>query len=142
MSASQLSLTTDTTNLYTLYYMGSHPINLAVRFLLEIAGLVALGLMGWHFSDGIDRYAFAIGFPLLAAICWGIFAVPDDPGRSGKAIVRVPGLLRLILELTFFISAIWSFFVTGATIMGWAYTTVVLIHYLVSCDRVLWLIRQ
>ncbi len=122
--------------------MGSHPINLAVRFLLEIAGLVALGLMGWHYGNGIYEYAFAIGFPLLAAICWGTFAVPDDPGRSGKTVVRVPGLLRLILELTFFISASWSFIVTGATILGWAYATVVLVHYVVSHDRVLWLIRQ
>jgi hypothetical protein len=122
--------------------MGYHPVNLAVRFLFEIAALIALGLMGWQYGSGIYRYVFAIGIPLSAAICWATFAVPDDPSRSGKAIVRVPGLFRLFLESVFFVSAIWSFFITGATIVGWVYMTVVLIHYLVSYDRVVWLIRQ
>ena len=125
-----------------MYDMGSHPINLAIRFLLEIAGLVALGLLGWQFGNGIYRYGFALGIPLLAAICWGTFAVPGDPSRSGTAIVPVPGSIRLILELAFFGSAIWSILLIGATNMGWVYLALVLVHYIVSYDRVRWLIRQ
>ncbi len=122
--------------------MGSHPINLAIRFVLEIAGLVALGWMGWHYGKGIYRYVLAIGIPLVAAVLWGTFAVPDDPSRSGAAIVQVPGIIRLILEMAFFAAATWSLFAAGATTYGWIYGIVVLVHYVVSYDRILWLIHQ
>jgi hypothetical protein len=103
---------------------------------------VALGLLGWQYGAGVYRYVFAIGIPLLAAIFWGIFAVRDDPSRSGNTIVQVPGLVRLFLELTFFVLASWSLFTSGATNFGWIYAVVVIIHYAASYDRVIWLIRH
>ena len=122
--------------------MGSHPINFALRFVLEIAGLAALGWLGWHYGRGDYRYALAIGIPLMAAVLWGTFAVPDDPSRSGEAIVQISGIVRLLLELVFFAAATWSLFTIGATTLGWTYGVVVLAHYVVSYDRVLWLIHQ
>jgi hypothetical protein len=122
--------------------MGSHPINLATRFVLEITGLIALGWMGWHYGNGVYKYVLAIGIPVVAAVLWGTFAVPDDPSRSGEAVVQVPGSIRLILEFVFFAAATWSLYATGATTYGWIYGIVVLIHYVVSYDRVLWLIHQ
>ena len=65
--------------------MGSHPINLAFRFLLELAALVASGFWGWRQSDGGFRYILAIGIPVFLAVVWGTFAVPNDPSRSGKS---------------------------------------------------------
>ena len=82
--------------------MGSHPINLASPFLLEIAALLIFGLWGWGQSEGVLRFIFALGVPLLAAVLWGTFAVPDDPSRSGKAPIPIPGAIRLVLELAFF----------------------------------------
>jgi hypothetical protein len=32
--------------------MGSHPLNLAVRFALELSALAALGVWGWRQGDG------------------------------------------------------------------------------------------
>jgi len=122
--------------------MGSHPVNLALRFILEIAGLVALGWWGWNQSEGILRFVLAFGIPILAAVLWGTFAVPDDPSRSGKAPVQVPGIVRLLLELAFFVSATWSLFTVGAATLGWIYGIAVLVHYLASYDRILWLVRQ
>ena len=122
--------------------MGSHPINLAVRFVLEIAGLVALGWMGWHYGKGIYRYGLAIGIPLVAAVLWGTLAVPDDPSRSREAVVQVSGNIRLLLELAFFVAAAWSLYALGATTYCWIYGSVVFVHYVVSYDRVLWLIQQ
>ena len=46
--------------------MGSNPINLAVRFILERAGLVALGWWGWNQGEGVLRFLFALGIPFLA----------------------------------------------------------------------------
>jgi hypothetical protein len=122
--------------------VGSNPFNLAVRFILEMAGLVALGWWGWNQGEGILRFLLALGIPFLAAVLWGTFAVPDDPSRSGEARVPVPGIVRLMLELAFFVLATWSLFATGLTTLGWIYGIAVLIHYVISYDRVMWLVRQ
>jgi hypothetical protein len=122
--------------------MGSHPINLAARFLLEIAGLVALAMLGWFYGKGVYKYLLAPTLPLVAAVCWGIFAVPGDPARSGEAVVQIPGIVRLLLELAFFASATWSLFIAGKPILGWVYGVAVLVHYLASHDRIQWLIHQ
>ncbi len=122
--------------------MGSNPINLAVRFILEIVGLVALGWWGWNQGEGIVRFVLALGIPLLAAVLWGTFAVPNDPSRSAEAKVPVPGIVRLLLELAFFISATWALFATNLTTLGWIFGIAALIHYVLSYDRIVWLVRQ
>jgi hypothetical protein len=122
--------------------MGSNPINLLGRFILEIVGLVALGLWGWNQADGILRFLLALGIPFFAAVLWGTFAVPDDPSRSGDAKVPVPGIIRLLLELAFFGSATGALFVMELTTVGWVYGIASLIHYLISYDRIAWLVRQ
>lgn len=122
--------------------MGSNPINLAARFVLEMAGLVALGWWGWNQAEGIMRFLLALGIPFLAAVLWGTFAVPNDSSRSGKAPVPVPGIVRLLLEVAFFASATWALFTMDLTTPGWIYGLASLIHYLISYDRIAWLIRQ
>lgn len=122
--------------------MGSNPINLAVRFILEMTGLVTIGLWGWNQAEGILRFVLALGIPFLAAVLWGTFAVPDDPSRSGKTGVPVPGIIRLLLELAFFGSATLALFVMDLTTLSWIYGIAVLVHYVVSYDRVAWLVRQ
>jgi hypothetical protein len=122
--------------------MGSNPINLAVRFILEIAGLVSLGAWGWNSGEGALGYLLAAGIPITAAVLWGTFAVPDDPSRSGKAPVPVPGFLRLLLELGFFAAATWSLFDLDKSSLGWILGVTVLIHYVISYDRILWLLKR
>jgi len=122
--------------------MGSHPINLGVRFLLEMAGLLAIGFWGWNTHSGLWRVLFGMGAPLLAAVLWGSFAVPDDPSRSGRALVPVPGWVRLLLELAFFAFAVWALFDLAAELWGWVLLVVTIIHYLTSYDRIGWLLRQ
>ncbi len=124
------------------FLMGSNPINLAVRFILEMAGLLALGWAGWNLNAGLLRFVFAIGFPILAAVLWGTFAVPDDPSRSGKAPIQVPGVVRLLLELAFFAAATWALFSTNLPGLAWIFGIVVVIHYAISYDRILWLLGR
>jgi len=40
--------------------MGSHPINLDYRFLLEISALASLGVWGWKYGDGWLQYVLSI----------------------------------------------------------------------------------
>lgn len=122
--------------------MGSHPANLGLRFLLELVALWALGLWGWKTGEGALRWVLVLGLPLVAAVAWGIFAVPDDPSRSGGAPVPVPGVLRLVLELALFVFAVLSLRGVGLERWSMGLAVVVILHYAVSYDRVAWLLRQ
>lgn len=122
--------------------MGSHPLNLALRFLIEIAALVAIGYWGFSQHAGIWRFVIGIGGSLLAAVLWGTFAVPDDPSRSGSAPVPIPGVLRLLLELALFGFAAWALYDAGSELLALILGIITIVHYALSYDRVAWLIRQ
>lgn len=117
-------------------------INLAIRFLLEIAGLVTLGFLGWSLSESWLRIGLALGIPIIAAAIWGTFAVPNDPSRSGNAPIPVPGVVRLVLELTFFALVVWSLFIVSQSTVAWIFGLIVCVHYAASYERLLWLLRQ
>lgn len=122
--------------------MGSHPVNLALRFILELAAVTATGMWGYRQSDNWFRFVLTIGIPLLLAAIWGTFAVPGDPSRSGAAPVVTPGIIRLIIELAFFGFATWALYNICFTRAAIAMGVVVLLHYLVSYDRILWLLSN
>ena len=122
--------------------MGSHPINLAVRFLLEITVLVAIGFWGWNQSEGWLQYVLALGLPIILATIWGTFAVPNDPSRSGKAPIVTPGIIRLVIELAFFSIGTWAIYNLGYSISAWVFGLIVAIHYLISYDRIRWLLKH
>lgn len=122
--------------------MGSHPLNLALRFILEVAALFAFGYWGWTQHEGIWRYVWAAGLVIAATAIWGTFAVPDDPSRSGRAPVPVPGPLRLALELAFFAAGAWAFFAAGQPVWGIILGATTLVHYALSYDRIRWLLGR
>jgi len=122
--------------------MGSHPVNLTVRFLLELSALLATGIWGWKQSDGWIRFIMAIGIPVIIAVIWGTFAVPDDPSRSGKAPVAVPGIMRLVIELAIFALAIWTLQDIGFLKLSWTLGVIVAVQYIISYDRIMWLIKN
>jgi hypothetical protein len=119
--------------------MSNHPINLTLRFLLEMAILAALAYWGWVEHHGLWRPVLALGLPLAAAILWGTFRVPGDPK---DAPVPVPGLVRLLLELALFAAAVWLLAaadqLSAAIVLG----VLVVLHYAAAYDRVRWLLTQ
>jgi len=119
--------------------MAHNPLNLALRFLLEIVGLVALGYWGWHQGEGFWRFVLALLLPLVAAALWGTFRVPDDPG---KAPVPIPGWLRLVLEFLYFTLSAAALLSALSVASGLTFGLVVLAHYAVSYDRIVWLLKQ
>ena len=121
--------------------MSQNPLNLAVRFALEILALVALGAWARAQFQGALGLILMILIPLLAAVAWGTFNVKGDPSRSGKAPVPVPGIVRLLIELDIFGFATWALFTLNPT-YGWIFGLVVLGHYIFSYDRILWLLKR
>ncbi|PLX21421.1 MAG: hypothetical protein C0599_08055 [Salinivirgaceae bacterium] len=122
--------------------MGSHPINLTLRFLLETAALVFVGIWGWTTANNDFKYIQAIFIPIFMAILWGIFAVPGDPSRSGRAPVPIKGYARLILEILFFGFASWCIFDTGRNILCVVIASLIVFHYIISYDRIIWLFKH
>lgn len=122
--------------------MGSNPINLAIRFLLELTALMALGFWGWAQSESWLKFLYVIGIPVIFATVWGVFAVPDDPSRSGAAPVPVHGILRLVIELGIFALAVLALRDLGHIKLGWGLGLIVAVHYIISYDRIAWLVRK
>jgi hypothetical protein len=119
--------------------MGYHPLNLAIRFILELVALFFIGRWGWVRFEGVWRYVLAIGLPLVAATIWGIFRVPND---GGAPTVRVSGIIRLLIEAIFFGFAIWGLLDAGATTTAWIFAGITLLHYIISYDRIRRVLQQ
>ncbi|WP_434723927.1 YrdB family protein [Mesorhizobium sp. RIZ17] len=122
--------------------MGNAWWNLILRFLLELAALLGLGMAGWSLSAGFWRWILAIGLPIVAAVLWGTFAVPDDPSRSGRAPVPMPGAVRLALELVILCGGATGFCLTGHAAIGIVMALLIAFNYAFSLDRLGWLLRQ
>ncbi len=122
--------------------MSSNPINLAVRFLLEIFSLAVIGTWGWKQSENWEKYVLAIGLPIIAAAIWGTFAVANDPSRSGNAPVPVPGIVRLGIEFLFFGFATWALYNMQSNYLSLVLGVIVLLHYAISYGRIFWLLKK
>lgn len=122
--------------------MGNAWWNLTLRFLLELAALLGLAMAGWSLPDGFGRWILAIALPLVAAVLWGTFAVLNDPSRSGRAPVQVPGAVRLVLELIMLFGGAAGFYLAGHAAIGIAMAMLIALSYAFSLDRLAWLLRQ
>ena len=119
-----------------------HPANLALRFVLELVALGALGWWGWTLTQSGWRWLAAVGMVLVAATLWGTFAVPGDPSRGGQGLVHVPGVIRLAIELVVFAAGAYALRAVGRPGLAIAFGTLVLAHYALSYERIAWLVKQ
>lgn len=122
--------------------MGNHPMNLGTRFILELCALASVGIWGWNQTDGWLKFILAFGLPIILATIWGIFNVPNDPSRSGRAPIVVTGIIRLAIEMGFFTIATLSLYDAAFTKISLVFGILVILHYIVSYDRIKWLLTQ
>lgn len=116
-----------------------HSFNLALRFFLEIAALLAVGYWGFRLPYGIlMQFITGVGLPLLLAAIWATFRVPGD---GGEPIVAISGQLRLVLESAVFCIAIAALFGSGQRSLAFAFAVVLIVHYGVDYERTLSLLR-
>lgn len=121
--------------------MNGKAVNLALRFVLEMASLVFMGVWGWQIKDSNLRFLPTVLIPLVAAAVWGIFAVPNDPSRSGKAPVPVYGIIRLIIEFFFFGFAVFCAHQAGYSRLSMFFGGSIVLHYAISFKRICWLLK-
>lgn len=119
--------------------MASNPLNLALRFVLELVALGGLALLGWTLGGEGWRLVPAIAIPVAAAAAWGTFRIPNDPG---PAPVAVPGPVRLGLEIAVFGGGVLGFAVAGHETAALLIGAVMVGHHVASYDRVVRLVRN
>jgi hypothetical protein len=117
-----------------------------LRFVLEMASLVAWGLTGWELAGdgwaGVLRWLSALVAVSVAAGLWGTFRVDGDSGGENDAPVTVPGAVRLAIELVVLLGAAVAVTWAGETVFGVVLGVLVTVHYLTTIDRVAWLVSQ
>ena len=97
-------------------------LNLAIRFLLELCVLIAVGYWGFKTGSGwFLKILLGIGAPLLIAIIWGLFAAP-------KAAYRLDGFMLLLLELVVFGSGVAALVATGNEAIAWGFAVIAVIN--------------
>jgi hypothetical protein len=98
--------------------------NLALRFVLELCILFAVGLWGVQTgSTTAAKIALGLGTPLLAAAIWGSFIAPRARWRA-----RDP--LRLVLELVVFGVAAAALLAVGRPLLALLFVLAVVINEL------------
>jgi len=118
--------------------VADHPLNLALRLLLELAALWLLGVWGWSHDPWPVGPTLAVLIPGVAAAAWGVFRVPND---GGAPLVTVPGRVRLGLEAVVLGGATLAAVAAGHAVAGATFGSVVTAHYLLSWDRTARLLR-
>ena len=119
-----------------------HTANLALRFLLELAALGGFATLATTLSSGYFRFFSVVAVVVALAAIWATLAVPDDPSRSGDALVPIPGALRLVLELAILFGGAWALHASGYSWGGLLLSILVILHYLLWTDRIVWLFQN
>jgi hypothetical protein len=97
-------------------------VNLAVRFLLELATLAALAYWGFHTGTSLPvDLLLGVGAPLAAAAVWGMFAAPRSDRRlSGAALTAV--------QLTVLGAGAVALAAAGQTLLAVAFAAVIVVN--------------
>ncbi|MFN8515540.1 MAG: YrdB family protein [Chloroflexia bacterium] len=92
--------------------------NLALRFLLELCLLAAVGYWGFHVGGGtLVKVVLGISAPVLVAVVWGTFMAP-------KARVRLPRSAALGAEIAIFGLGVLALVAAGQPSLAWMFAAV------------------
>lgn len=96
--------------------------NRVLRFLLEVAALLAVAYWGFRTGDSlVVSVALALAAPLLVAVVWGVFGSP-------KAALPLPDPARLGLEVLVFGAAAAGLYTVGHRGLALAFAAVVVVN--------------
>lgn len=91
--------------------------NLALRFLLELATLAAVGYWGWTTGDGAMRWVLAIGSVGAVITVWALFVSPKHAIETSKQ-------LSLAIELAVWVATGAALHATGHGLLALAFAMI------------------
>jgi hypothetical protein len=115
--------------------MSKNWLNQTIRLLLVIVGLYAIGSFGFTIGEGFAPYFLGIVLPAICLVSWWVFRYPNDPRKN--PVIPIGGKLRIAMELVFFAAAIYAFQEIGHNDWSKYLLYGVLLHYVVSYDRLI-----
>jgi len=121
--------------------MSSNPYNLVLRLLIEFYGYITFGFAGFFMTESLFRWPLAVIFPVTAGFLWGTFYVEDDPAGIGKAVIKISGIQRLLLEFAFYAVTVFLSFVFVNNLASFIYIYLIIVHNAFSWDRISWMIK-
>ena len=95
--------------------------NLALRFLLELAGIAAIGYWGYHAATGLERWLIAIGAPAILIVFWSLVVAPG-------ANVPIPLQVREVIGSIILLAAAAALYVAGAQAAALAYAGLIILN--------------
>ena len=96
--------------------------NLALRFILELCALGAVGYWGIYTGNGkIMKIVLGIGSPILLGVVWGVFGSPN-------AAVKLTMTWHILLEMIVFGIPAVALYFTGKPQIAFIYGMVVVIN--------------
>lgn len=111
------------------------PHQIIVGVLVELAVMASLGFWGWSLAEGgLPSAGLALLFVTLGMFAWGAFKVPEEAPR-GRALVPVPGPLRLAVELTVLAAASYGLWTSWSRAAAETLMTVLVVHYALQWER-------
>jgi hypothetical protein len=122
--------------------MTSNPYNLVLRLLIEFYGYIVFGFTGFFLTDSLIRWPLAIILPIIAGFFWGTFYVEKDPAGIGKAIIKISGLQRMVLEFSFYTLTVLLSFIYVSNLVSFIYLYLIIVHNAFSYDRISWILKQ
>ncbi|MCC6944505.1 MAG: YrdB family protein [Thermomicrobiales bacterium] len=125
---------------------GQHGTNLSliqglIRLLLELGMLGCLAFFGYNLSETtLVRLLLAILLPVIAMALWTIFRTLGDESAGKDGMVPTPGWIRFLMEISLFLIAAAGAWWAGSRIAAETLLTFTALHYLVTWQRVRWLL--
>jgi hypothetical protein len=95
--------------------------NLALRFVLELAGVIAVGYWGYHAIDGPGRWLIAVGAPVLLIVFWALVIAPG-------ADVPIPPQIREVIGGIVLLAAAGALYAAGAQAAALAFAGLVIVN--------------
>ena len=96
-------------------------LNLAVKFLLELAVIAALGYWGASLDGHVLAAIVMIVVPAAVIVLWARFAAPNAPGR-------LPRRSRIPFELTILLAGALALLAAGQPALAGALAAVIVVN--------------
>lgn len=106
------------------------------QFVMELASLLGIGLIGWHLGGrGVLGAILAVAFILATGWLWGRFRTPGFVPTGREPTQPVSGPIRIALELAVYALGIFGIWWSGRESTAYIVIAIAIVTILVSYKR-------